>query len=581
MARVPIPTGATVTDEPAAPAPAGRVPIPAGAKVEDDPGYTAAQAGKDLLQGTAKVLQGATGGLSDEIAGGTDAAIFAVKKLVSGELPSRDELKRVYVERRDQERKLLEQASADHPIVSAASELGGSFLMPTGAAGAAAKVATKATGLGQRALSAAKSLAPLAAAGGVAGVGYQDSGEGQIATPAEIGEGALKGAATGAAAGAAIKATGAAARAVLPVVKKPYLWLANRLGRGPEEIKAAILDEVATTANGKQVRETVKKHLAKAGDAIYDEIITGPEARTVQKAYQAKTGADGLKILQPVIDRLDGQREQLYGAFEKAGAHVVDLANEYVPRLTKASEAARRAGDKHMADGLEGIAEMVTAEGEKTVKAGGETSMAWLRAHTTALQAAAASKIGGLEDHETAKLARHVAEEAKGVLDEVFIAKAGKDPALQAAGQGIKDLNRRYYANLTLKDALEARSVKEGVSGGPVERAVKKLGSLPSIGSGGAGAAVGFAVGGPAGAAVGGALGTRAPAIARSVDRKLTSVAVDRLREAAAGRGGVGPSQAIKAVARDYELPEPAVRAAYVRLILGGDKSAEASSEAR
>lgn len=569
---------ASAPPKPAAAAPAAkRVYSPAelaGSEVVSDGDEEA----PTLSQGSAALhtaAQGAQLGLTDELMGaGGAVGELAYHVLNEGRLPTGKELRDAYTSTRDEERQTVAAAHKFYPKTALASEIAGGLAVPLPGGGAANTV--KAVGLGRKALAAAKALAPVAATGAVAGFGYQDSGEGNVATPAEAAEAGGEGAVAGVATGLAVKGAGKVLKAGAGAAKTPYLWLRNRLGRTPEEIKTAILDEIATAPNGKQVRDTVKKHLTKAGDAIYDEVIGGPEARTVQRAYQAKTANDGLKVLQPVIDRLDTQRTQLYGEFERAGAHVVDLPTEYVPRLTKAAQEARKEGDKHLADGLEGVAEMITGEAEKTQAAGGATSMKWLRAHQSSLQAAAASKIGGLEEHETASLARHVAEEAKGVLDDVFIAKAGKNPALQAAGEQIKSLNRRYYANLTLKDALEARAVKEGVQGGPFEAAGRKIGKvLSSTGVGGGlagapGAAIGAAVGG------GEVLGAKA---GRAIDRLRTSGGIERLRQAASGQSGVSPSTTIKQLATEYGLSEREVRAAYIRLVVGDHKPNEASAE--
>lgn len=639
--------GSTVVGSPAPAAPSKKVLSPedlAGSSVVSSEDADEEQT-PTLSQGSAAVHaggQGLTLGTSDELAGAGGAlGELAYHVLNEGRLPTGKELRQAYTGTRDEERQAVADAHKFYPKTATAAEIAGGLLVPLpggGAAGAAkgAVEAAQAVGLGRKALLAAKALAPVAATGAAAGVGYQDSGQGQIAGAGDLAESGAEGAGAGVATGLAVKGAAKALKAGASAARAPYLWLRNRLGRGPEEIKAAILDEIATAPNGKQVRDTVKKHLEKAGDAIYDEVITGPEARTVQRAYQAKSAKEGVQILQPVIDKLDAQRERLYGQFEKAGVNVVDVPNEYVPRLMKEAQAARDAGDKHMADGLEGVAEMIAAEAEKT-KAGG-TTMKWLRAHQSSLQSAAASKIGGLEDHEKATLARHVAEEAKGVLDDVFVEKAGQvakqgelplaraqaqramgalheatgNPAFKSAAerlanpkageqlglgavgapaptpssadllraaQDIKALNRRYYANLTLKDALEARSVKEGVQGGPAERFVRKMGSLSAIGSGGAGAAVGGAIAGPVGAAVGAAVGSQAPRIARTIDSKLTSAGIERLRQAATGQSAEAPIVAIKRVARDYGLTEREARAAYIRLVVAPPERQKAAAQ--
>jgi hypothetical protein len=302
----------------------------------------------------------------------------------------------------------------------------------------------------------------------------------------------------------------------------------------------------------------------------------------------AKTGEEGLKRLEPVLSSLSAQRDAAYGILEKTGKSQVDVATEYVPKILKAAQKARDGADKHLADGLEGVAEMIKEEASKTTSGRAQVAagqpvtaeLRWLRGHTTALEAAAASKIGGLNEHETAKLARHVAEEAKGIMGDVIADKVKGTPALEEVADSIKGLNRRLYANLTLKDVLAQKAEKEGVQGGPVENFVKKAGRLSSLGSGGAGAGIGFAVGGPVGAAAGTALGLAAPTAARAIDRKMTTSALDSLRQAAQGQGQMSASSTIRQIAKESGLPEAAVRSTYVRLLLGGSQSQEGRTNA-
>lgn len=666
-----------------------------------------------------RALDSAALGFSDEIGGALGSAFT----------------RQTYQQARDEIRAKNRKASEDQPLASGIGDILGGLattVATAGVGGAAGLGARAATTVGRAALSGA-------AQGALSGAGYSEgTGISDI----------LRDTATGAAVGGG---AGAALHGAAQAVGKLFTP-ANK-----EQLTARVLDEVATLPDGRKVRETTRKHLAKAGDAIYDELVHGPDAPAVQAAYQAPSATKGRELLKPVIDRLGAERDAAYETFARHGVSNVDVPGEYLPKITEAAKAARRAGDKNTADGLEGIGEMLEAEAKKTLEAGGATDLPWLRAHTTSLQQAAASKIGGLEEHEAAKLAAGIAQEAKGVLDDVIADKAaalakkpapaglklppgyrmtvepgaggnvevkvsvkddhdpfakvrewlgsdeakanpartariaenlaekdaahvpgekqvallriddgaGKEaayrvddvvvdvahrrkgiagamyqaaneaaaangkplqsasaqyagapaweneqaaasawhwgenwtndrargfwedavkkgrakaieggryemlPPVGAGGGGsavkevadaadaLKAINRRFYGLLSLDDALGAKTVKEGVSGGPAEALVKKAGKLASIGTGGIGGAAGFAVGGPVGAALGAGLGAAVPGAARAFDRRMTASAIERLRAGATGAPGGGKvADALARLAKAARLGE-------------------------
>lgn len=98
-----------------------------------------------------KASQGATANWYDELAGLAEAGGQAVgikgitKPITSGEVglqkPVTDweKLKEIYAQTRDTERAKVKQAEQDHPVASTVSEIGGSLLMPAGAAAKTAK----------------------------------------------------------------------------------------------------------------------------------------------------------------------------------------------------------------------------------------------------------------------------------------------------------------------------------------------------------------------------------------------------------------------------------------------------------
>lgn len=548
---------------------AGSTVVEAAPAVEDR-GPATSQGAAVLHSG----LQGATLGFEDELQGVGGAVGETIYNLVNnGRLPTGKELKAAYTDNRDEERGRVANARRDFPKTALASEIAGGLLVPIpggGAAGAAkgAATAARATGIGAKALAAAKAVAPAAAQGAAWGLGAQENGQGNVASIGEDAGAAAKGAAAGVAASAATKVAGKA-------LGKTYMWFKNKLHRGPEEIKSAILDEIATTADGKQITPTAKKRLQKASDAIYDELVTGPDGKVVQKAFTAKTAKEGLATLTPHIDKLNAQRDAVYEIFEKSGKSNIDVAGDYVPRLVKAAKRARignngKGADPELAAGLEGAAEAIADEARRTVADGGRTNMEWLRSQVSTLQRGAASKLGGLNEHETSKMSRHIAEEAKGVLDDVFASNAKGNPALEEAADSLRGINRRLYANITAQGALEDRAIKEGIGKGPVRTALNKAAGLKAAATSGAGALLGSAVAGPVGGVVGGLAGAAVPSVADAIDRRLTTNAIDRLRVAAQGQGKEGAWQAIKSVAKEYGVPENVVRNTYVRLLVGG-----------
>jgi hypothetical protein len=548
-------------------------------------------------------LQGTTAGFGDELGGVGGTIGEALHAIINeGRLPTAKEMKNAYTGSRDLERKYVAQATEAYPVQSALTEVAGSLAIPLPGAGEI-KGAVKAVGLGRKAFAVAKSLAPAAAIGGVAGVGYQDSGAGKVADTGDVAEAGVKNALYGAGGAAALKAGGAA-------VRTGGGWAARKIrtfgkniaanSKEADEVKTIILDQIARSEEGAMATPTAKKRLGAAGNAVFDEIISGPDGRAVQGIVQdaaSKGGSakKGLERLQPLIDKVDAANDAHYDRFARGGHHVVDVPGDYLPRLRKAESAFRREGDARMADGLAAVREKMASEAEaiqplafnRTKGApadGGLTDLKWLRKHTTTFQDAAASKLGGLDEHEKARTAKLVAREAKHVLDEIIDSKAAGNNGLTGAAGAIRANNRRLYGLLAIQDALESRAVKEEVTGGTLERVGNRVARAAKGGL--LGAAAGAAVGGggeahsggeggdivdkalswgTAGALAGGAA-AMSGRLGQKADRWLTGKVIDRLREAATGRAD--PAGTIRDLARQFNLPERAVRAAYIRLVV-------------
>jgi hypothetical protein len=554
--------GSEVVTAPTAPsAPSGKVFSPAdlaGSEVVEEHGPATPPPPEELSRARAAfstTTQGATLGLGDELRGVGGAIGSALNSVINeGRLPTKAELKDAYTEERDSERKTVKQAQEQFPIQSFATEAAGSMLLPVPGLGAAGGAAKAATGIGQKALAAARALAPAAATGAIAGVGYQDSGEGKIADTGDLAGAAAGGAATGAAVTGAV---GLAGKGLKKLVAS----------RGTDEIKQRVGNIIGQSPEGAKATPTDRAFLKKAEDAIMNEMVSGPDGKVVQEiAFHPKAGK-ALEKLEPVLDRLRNSNEAEYSTFAKAGQSGVDAVNDYVPRLQEAIDKLdAQGGHQRQVDGLEAIRDFVTKKAARVQEKGAPTDLKWFRAVTTDFQSEAASKLGGLEPHIAAREGAKTAAKALEVFDDILSAKAQGNPELEQAAQAIRDNNQRFYGLLTLKKALETRARTEvDKSTGPVTGLVKKLGKVGTIGAG----AAGFAAGGPLGAAAAMGAGAAIPKIADSIDRRLTGRAIEQLRAAATGRGP-DPTSTIKSLAQQLDLPERVLRAAYIRMLSGG-----------
>lgn len=520
--------------------------------------------------------QGGTLGFGDELRGLGGVAGEALSAVINqGRLPTKAELRAAYAGQRDDERRSVAEAREAYPVQSFATEVAGGLLVPVPGVGAAKAAATgvRATGLGARALQAAKALAPAAAAGAVAGVGYQEGGEGQIADAGEVARDAVGGAVTGAAVAGGLRGAGKLVRRLLPK-------------RDVETIKAGIVDQLSQAEGGPRATPTAQKRVSKAADAILDEMVKGPDGELVHEIIQSPSAQKGLARLEPLLDRVEAEKQTHYDRFARASvkgprgrfirADHVDVPSDVGDRLQVAERSFRREGDSRMADGLAAIRTKLVGDAKLVVDAGDKTDLRWLRKQVTSMQDAAASTLGSLNEHLRARTARRIAGEAKDVLDQVIDARATGRNDLAGAAAAIRRLNRRQFALLSIQDVLENRADREAAKGGPLERVVNQVTGLKAGPLGVAGAAVGAAAGGAPLAAIGTGAALL-PAAARKADRWLNARAITQLREAATGQGP-GPSAVIRSLATELQIPERQVRAAYLRLIVGG-RAEEARAE--
>lgn len=550
-----------------------------------------------LKAGVATTLQGASFGTSDELKGVSGAVGDGIYTLLhEHRLPTTSEIKKAYTEDRDTERADVAQAKIDYPKQSLATEIAGGFFVPIPGAGAvesAKGVATaaKATGLGMKAFRAAKALAPAAATGALAGVGYQDSGKGDIASAGDVAKAAGEGAGTGVVVDQGLKAVGRGIKAVATG------------GRSADELKNRVLNIIGKSPDGAKATPTDRAFLQKAGEGLMNEMTTGPDAEVVQNIVFHPKSSQALEQLEPVLDNLRTHKTAQYDKFQAAGVSKVDAVGEYLPRIQETIDKLdAQGGHERQVVGLEGIRDFVAKKAAKVESkglaakenaiasanerlargeidatqhaaelaqanaAGSPTDLKWFRALQTDFGNEAASKLGNLEPHIAAREGAKVAHQALEVFDDILSSKAAGNPELEEAANAIRADNERFASLLPLQKALTTKARTEiDKNVGPATSVLNKLHKVGTIGAGMAG----FAVGGPLGAAAAVGAGAALPKIAESLDRRITAKSVEELRGVLTGTSKDGWGAVSSRIANKYNVPEKAVRALYLRM-LGG-----------
>lgn len=256
--------------------------------------------------------QGATLGFSDELGAGRAAfgGLDPGEMFTPGETFTEREIKErkaagktgrdVYVEERDKERKLNEDARRANPKTYLAGEVGGGIALPAGAAGQGAK-------FGAKVLAGA---AAGAVTGAVAGAGHQESAPGETATAKEVAKAAGVGGTIGAALGAAGTAAVEGVKAGVGAVRRA---LSPEAAAARVEAKAL---RTATKKVDKSIRDPIADNKDLALKVIREEAIDIADPSAMAAGGKAAaTRADeaarsALKEAQPfdataVVDRLE------------------------------------------------------------------------------------------------------------------------------------------------------------------------------------------------------------------------------------------------------------------------------------
>lgn len=435
-----------------------------------------------------RLLQGATFSYSDEAAAAIETALG---KVGLGE-PTK------YAERRDQLRG-ANAAAAERlgPVGTFAADVTGNMLTTRGY-GAATVPLRIAKAAGQGALYAS-------------GASEADLTKDEVKP-------LLRDAVIGGAVGTV---AGAAGEGVSKMIKKGAAAVTDAL-------KRRVLNEVAegtatTTATG-------RKKLDAAGEAIVREVVQGPSAKRVRSAYTGDAEA-GVKTLQPIIASVGKKLERAYQTFEERGRGVIDI-DDYMDRLAEQAAQAQNRGQLSVMRGIEAFSQDVREFAART----GELTLRQLRGLTSETQRAAASTLGSLNEHASAKLAKRLSAVASQEMAETLAKQAGDDKVLRAALTTIRQNNPRYHALATIEETLKQRVYKENTGKSAIVRAAEKVATPAATGAAlGALSSEDRLEGALQGAAAGAALRYGIPAAARGLDRRLTTEAI----AAARGEGTV------------------------------------------
>lgn len=413
-------------------------------------------------------------------------------------------------------RSATENARASNPGVGFGAELGGTFASPMSRivapvrhAGALANVARSALGG--------------AFQGAVAGFGHSEAEDlPGLAKDTGVGMG------IGAGAGTLVQGGAEGVRAVGRSIQ-------DGLGR-------RILNEVAEGGGGGPVTTGTKRMRLDATEGNVLHVATEiPEAEAVRAAFTNSSARKGMEQLAPIIDGAGQQLDQGYAAFEAAGRGLID-PQDYFARLKQAAELAARGdpangvpgGRLEIARGLDRLANDFR---ELVARTGGQVDLRTARGFTTQTQGAAASVLGSLNEHATAKLKNHLSAVASEAMSDSLETAAGTDPALRAALTSIRDGNRKMNGLLTISDAMKPRRFKEETAKHGLVRAAEQtagfMGTGAALGAMGSENKIEGAIGG---AVAGAAVKHGLPALARAAVRRTTTAGIN----AARGGGGLG-----------------------------------------
>lgn len=282
-----------------------------------------------------KGLQGATSGLSDEIAGGSEAAFRAIGiKGASGplnkmslEMPSVEGIKQGYTQARDKERANLKLDQETNPKISMASEITGGLVNPLNKATQGAGIVKQAAVLGGAqgfGSSEASNLADLS----------MDAGKG-VLLGAAIGKGADK--LSKAIAPAANKLSQSIANKISPAVPKAsqseIIAAADRLGL---KVTPAMLDETGFVERLEQTLANspsfLGQRISKAQKNAY-ETLQGAVADATKEATQLSEFQLGERVKSGITAKVGERLDPIQTVFEK-----VKESTKFIPVDPKSKE---------------------------------------------------------------------------------------------------------------------------------------------------------------------------------------------------------------------------------------------------
>ena len=358
---------------------------------------------------------------------------------------------------RDVAREELDETAADRPNVALGSQVAGSLLNPI-----KAPIPRGTTAWGRIASAAGQGAVQGAAQG--LGTSRADLTEGDVV-------GALKDTLPAAGLGAGL---GVAGGTVSEGVRAGGKYIADNL-------KNRVLNEIGEGVSGKQVTPTQRKILNRSQDAIWEEMTTGPDAKTVRGVRYGKA-TEGRAALAPVMNRIGEEISAEYDKFAAAGRGQFPAA-PFLARLEQEAVQALEEGDSLVADGIRAYAGRVAKAAEEK---NGMLGLKQVRGLTTEAQEIAKSAIDGLKGGANAQKLRAVAATAGETMDDQLGLMAQGDEALEASANVVRGKNRRYAANKRIDEMLEMREPKENTAPGMLVQGVKGAFNPITLGLGGA-----------------------------------------------------------------------------------------------
>lgn len=296
-------------------------------------------------------------------------------------------------------------------------------------------------------------------------------------------------------------------------------------------------------------KPTDRRFIARQAEALREE-FRDPDAIKIADTARKDPGA-AWEMVQKRVDDITQNRKASYAAVDQATGGV--RVKEFRRFLEdKATELGREPGQKLERSAIEAtIKDLDDTWGSQlnpsvpTIK---------FRQYVTRLQTKAADVMGGLEETQRYKINAMVAGVGKDFLDRNLDVATKLDPAMRPVVDGLKDINRRTAAWLSMEDALKTRASKLETN-----RMVDNKPRALATGLAAATAAQHFLHSpvAAAGAAAAGALPYVAPVVDRAVTRGVAGMSGAPISPAAMARliqlaraGDVRAQQELQQIAR-------------------------------